>query len=99
MEVEDSVELLLVATPLHLGLESLQTLGQAADVGVSCLVVLHLSLVDLLVVLLHVGQEQLGGEEPSVQPGLLAGAAGVLLLPGLDPLLPPVDLGEVAVES
>ena len=98
MEVEDSVELLLMATPLHLGLEPLHALGQAADVGVSCLVVLHLSLVDLLVVLLHVSQELLGGAELPVQPGLLAGVAGVLLLTGLDPDLPPVDLGEMAVE-
>ena len=56
MEVEDSVELLLMATPLHLGFESLHTL-EAADVGVSSLVVFHLSLVDVNAVLLGVSQE------------------------------------------
>ena len=92
------MDLLLVAASLHLGLESLIALGQAADVGVSCLVVLHLSLVDLLVVLLDVGQEPAGAEEPPVLASLLAGAAGVLLLLRPDPDLPPVDRGEMVVE-
>ena len=94
---EDLVELLLMATPLHLGLESFHTLGQAADVRVGSLVVLDLGLVDLHMVLLDVSQQLLGGDELPVQPGLLAGDAGVFLLPVLDLLLPPVDRGEMGV--
>ena len=81
---------------LHLGLEALDAL--AALVGMLGVVLGHLSLVDLHVVLLHMGLEQTGGEEPLVDPVLLTGDAAVLLLLRANPLLVPVDGDNVVAE-
>ena len=80
-----------MATLLHLGLEPLLALGVFAAVGVVGLVSLLLLLEDLRVAGLDVSLELLGGAEPLVDPGSLAGATDVLLLLGADLGLPLVD--------
>ena len=82
---------LLVAGHFLLRRESLPALGHGADEGVAGQVVLLLSFHLPGVLLLLVGPQLLRGPELLLQPVGLAVETGVLLLPGLDPLLPLVD--------
>ena len=79
-----AVELLLVAALLLQGLEAFLTFDELTNVGMGSLVLLLLLLVDFRVLGLDMAAELVRGEEPPVNPGPVAGGAGVELLPGLD---------------
>ena len=81
----------LVAALLHLGPESLPTLGELADTGMVGHVLPLLGLKHLLVLDLHVAAELARGAEPLVKTARVAGDTDVPFLLGLDPHLPPVD--------
>ena len=85
------MEFLLMAALLHLGPESLPALGELAGMGVVNFELPLLGLINLLVLELHVAAELARGAEPLLDPSSQAGGTDVLLLLGLDLLLPPVD--------